>query len=52
MVVSKYYFMYDLREVSTVCKMNITIEVSKFLSEDQFDARKDQNLKLQFKHAF
>ena len=44
--------MYKLREVFTVRKMNIMTEASKLMSEDQFDVRKDPNLKMLFKHAF
>ena len=51
MVFSKFYFMYKLREVFTVLKMNITTEASKFISEDQFDVRKCPNLKMQLKRA-
>ena len=32
--------------------MNITIEASKFMSEDQFDVREGPNWKMQFKRAF
>ena len=43
--------MYKLKEVFTVLKINFITEVSKFLSEDQFDVRKGPDLKMQFKHA-
>ena len=44
--------MDNLREVFSVLKMNITTKASKFMSEDQFDVRKGQNLKMQFQRAF
>ena len=44
--------MSKLRTVSTALKMNIMIEASKLMSEDQFDFKKGPNLKMQFKHAF
>ena len=40
----KFYFMYSL--VFTVLKMSITTEASKFMSKEQFDVRKDPNLKI------
>ena len=52
MLFCKFYFMYELREVFTALKMNIMTEASKLMSEDQFNVRKGQNLKMQFKHAF
>ena len=52
MMFCKFYFMYKLREVFTVLKMNIDTKASKFISEDQFDVRKGPNLKMQFKRAF
>ena len=52
MLFCKFYFMYKLREVFTVLKMNIMTEASKLMSEDQFDFRKGPNLKMQFKHEF
>ena len=52
MIFSKFCVMYKLKEVFTVFKMNITIEASRFMSEDQFDVRKCPNLKLRFKRAF
>ena len=52
MIFNKIYFMYNLREVCTVFKMNITIEASKFMSDNQFNVRKGPHLKFQFKRAF
>ena len=52
MLFCKSNFMYKLREVFTVLKMDIMTEASKLMSEDQFDVRKGPNLKMQFKHAF
>ena len=52
MLLCKFYFMYNLREVFTVFKMCITTEASKFMSIEQFGVRKGPNLKMQFKRAF
>ena len=52
MLFCKFYFMFKLREVLSILKMNIMTEASKLMSEDQFDVRKGPNLKMQFKHAF
>ena len=48
----KFYFMYKLREVFTVLKMNVMTEAVKVMSQDQFDVSKGPNLKMQFKRAF
>ena len=48
----KFYFMYKLREVFTVLKMNVMTEAVKVMSQDQFDVSKGPNLKMQFKCAF
>ena len=52
MIFNKFYFMYKLREVFTVFKMNSTIEALKLMSEDQFDVRRGPNLKLKSLRAF
>ena len=44
--------MYNLKEVLTVLRMNITTEALKFMAEKQFDVRMDPNFKMQFKRAF
>ena len=48
MMFCKFYFMYILREVFTVIKMNIMTEALKLMYEDEFDVRKSLNLKMQF----
>ena len=45
-------FMYKLREVFTTLKIIIMTEASKLMSEDQFDVRKGQNLKMQLNMHF
>ena len=45
MIFCELYLMYKLK-VFTVIEMNITTEASKFMSEDQFDVRKGQTLKM------
>ena len=52
MLFFNFYFLYKLREVFTVFKMNVMTEASKLMFENQFDVRKGPHLKMQFKHAF
>ena len=46
------FIFYKLSEVFSAPKMKIMTEVSKLMSEDQFNVRKGPYLKMQSKHAF
>ena len=45
------YFILKCKNVSKALKMNITIKAGKLMSTDQFDSRRGQNLKTQFRNA-
>ena len=50
-IICIFYFILKCKNVSKALKMNITIKAGKLMSTDQFDSRRGQNLKTQFRNA-
>ena len=50
-IICIFYFILKCKNVSKALKMNITIKAGKLMSTDQFDSRRGQNLKTQFRKA-
>ena len=50
-IICIFYFILKCKNVSKALKMNITIKAGKLMSTDQFDSRRGQNLKMQFRNA-